>query len=705
MPRPAIANRQAALKLVDEVFIVLTPISCPVKVRIRTAGWKERRCRETSPWRRRSVAADPAFGDCGWSQLRVQPIGGHGFPRTLRDTGRHEAGMGRHDPRTDHPVEWRARRIALGGAQCRHPVHDGFGLAHHGPQCRAYGRGDGDRGPHHFRGVGIHAGFRADRGPRRVRHPSPSGPSAPDHTEPARPFHRQAGWTPDPRLPHAAARRRRSARPRLRPVSFERGSGHPVHRKAGRQPDRRPLDGAGQPPCRGPVRPPCRNRHRSARPGNLPGDAEGIPAAGGHAGGNHLAVRLRVRVPAQHGLPGASGQRLAPEPGTAKSTTRGSILPGVTGPGAYQVSPRYGIIVAVNIETREAIGGWIGRLPVFFLLDLVLSGGGAALSAILYRQVTRRRRAMFELAEANAGLEQRVVERTAALQRSEERLTAFVSTARDAMLVVDGSGTIQFVNPAATILFGHAAEDLIGRTIDLLLPCQVSDLQDPGYFARHGMGERAGVRELMARHRSGVEFPVELTLGASHSDGETIYVGVLRDIRERKLQEERLWELANLDPLTGLLNRRAFMERGTALLEEVWRQGQPVSVLMIDADHFKSINDGFGHQAGDDVLRMLADILQTAVRSGDLLGRLGGEEFAIILPGADGPDADRIAERLLADVRQARVPVPGRMLAITISIGISVMRRRSTLDDLLATADQALYAAKTAGRDRRAVAA
>lgn len=168
---------------------------------------------------------------------------------------------------------------------------------------------------------------------------------------------------------------------------------------------------------------------------------------------------------------------------------------------------------------------------------------------------------------------------------------------------------------------------------------------------------------------------------------------------------ERLWELANLDPLTGLLNRRAFMERGTALLEEVWRQGQPVSVLMIDADHFKSINDGFGHQAGDDVLRMLADILQTAVRSGDLLGRLGGEEFAIILPGADGPDADRIAERLLADVRQARVPVPGRMLAITISIGISVMRRRSTLDDLLATADQALYAAKTAGRDRRAVAA
>jgi len=393
------------------------------------------------------------------------------------------------------------------------------------------------------------------------------------------------------------------------------------------------------------------------------------------------------------------------EPGTATTTTRGSILPGVAGPGAYQVSPRYGIIAAANIETREAIGGWLGRLPVFFLLDLVLSAGGAVLSAALYRQFTRRRRALLQLAEANARLEQRVEERTAALQRSEERLTAFVSTVRDAMLVVDGTGTIQFLNPAATTLFGYAAEDLIGRTIDLLLPCQLRDLHDPGHFACHGMGEQAGVRELMARHRSGVEFPVELTLGASHSEGEAIYVGVLRDIRERKLQEEKLWELANLDPLTGLLNRRAFMERGAALQEEVWQQGRPVSVLMIDADHFKSINDGFGHQAGDDVLRMLADILQTAVRGGDLLGRLGGEEFAIILPGADGPDADRIAERLLADVRQARVAVPGRMLAITVSIGISTMRRCSTLDDLLAAADQALYAAKTAGRDRRAIAA
>ncbi|WP_042694812.1 diguanylate cyclase [Azospirillum sp. B506] len=395
----------------------------------------------------------------------------------------------------------------------------------------------------------------------------------------------------------------------------------------------------------------------------------------------------------------------AQNPAAIVTTTRGSILPGIVGPGAYRASPRYGIIAAANIETGEAIAGWLSRLPVFFVLDLVLCGGGAALSVILYRQVTRRRRAMQELAEANASLEKRVAERTTALQRSEARLTAFVTTARDAMLVVDGFGRIQFLNPAATALFGYADADMNGRSIDLLVPSRLNDHWDPEGFANSGSGQAGAVRELVARHRSGAEFPVELTLGVSHSEDGSIYVGVLRDIRERKLQEERLWQLANLDPLTGLLNRRAFMERGTVLLEEEWRRGGTASILMIDADHFKSINDGFGHQAGDDVLRVLAGILGTAVRGGDLIGRLGGEEFAIVLPGADGANADRIAERLLADVRQARVPVPGGLLTVTVSIGISVAGRRSTLDQLLATADRALYAAKTAGRDRRAVAA
>lgn len=400
----------------------------------------------------------------------------------------------------------------------------------------------------------------------------------------------------------------------------------------------------------------------------------------------------------------------SPTPGAVAASRRVSVMPDVVGPGAYQVSPRYGIVTAVAISTPDAIANWLSRLPAYFALDVALSGGGAVLSAILYRQVVRRRRAMQDLAEANARLEQRVAERTAALRRSEQRLTTFLATVRDAMLVMDANGTVQFLNPAATALFGYPADDMIGRSVDIVLPRLPDDpaaLSGSGCFDAHGWSRPGASHELVARHRSGVEFPVELTLGHSESDGEVIHVGVLRDIRERKLQEERLWRLANLDALTGLPNRRAFMERGTALLEAGWRQGSPVSVLMIDADHFKAINDSFGHQVGDDVLRALAGILGSAVRSGDLLGRLGGEEFAMILAGTDGSGAEHVAERLLADVREARVPVPGsrRELTLTVSIGISVSGRRCRLDDLLAAADRALYVAKNAGRDRQASAA
>ena len=400
----------------------------------------------------------------------------------------------------------------------------------------------------------------------------------------------------------------------------------------------------------------------------------------------------------------------SPVPGITAASRRVSLIPDLAGPGAYEVSPRYGIIAVAAIGTPDAIAGWLDRLPVYFALDVVLSGGGAVLSAILYRQVTRRRRAMQDLSDANARLEQRVAERTAALRRSEQRLSAFLATARDAMLVMDGSGTVQFLNPAATALFGYPADDVIGRSVDLILPRLPDDpsaLTGAGRFDAYGRSRPGSGHELVARHRSGVDFPVELTLGRSESDGDVILVGVLRDIRERKLQEERLWQLANLDALTGLLNRRAFMERGSALLEAGWRQGSPVSVLMIDADHFKAINDGFGHQTGDAVLRALAGILGSSVRSCDLLGRLGGEEFAMILPGTDGGGAEQVAERLLADVRAARVPVPGsgRELTVTVSIGITVSRHRCRLDDLLAAADRALYAAKSAGRNRLASAA
>lgn len=157
---------------------------------------------------------------------------------------------------------------------------------------------------------------------------------------------------------------------------------------------------------------------------------------------------------------------------------------------------------------------------------------------------------------------------------------------------------------------------------------------------------------------------------------------------------------ASVDALTGVLNRRAIMDGGGAFVKRLVAAGRGVSVLMIDLDHFKSINDRLGHAVGDLVLREFGALLTRIVRGEDLVGRLGGEEFCIVLPGCDGTQALRVAERL----RMACAAETGRDTAgtpITISIGVAVAcARASTFGGLLRLADGALYGAKADGRNR-----
>lgn len=157
-----------------------------------------------------------------------------------------------------------------------------------------------------------------------------------------------------------------------------------------------------------------------------------------------------------------------------------------------------------------------------------------------------------------------------------------------------------------------------------------------------------------------------------------------------------LLRLATLDALTELPNRRAFFDRAG----EATRRGgseQPVSVLMLDIDHFKRVNDTFGHDAGDEVLRAVAEVLRS--RPG-LAARLGGEEFAVLLEGWDLLDAYQEAERLRQLVLQRPIAVCGRVIPVTVSIGVAEHGHGQTVDRLLKQADVALYAAKTGGRNR-----
>jgi diguanylate cyclase (GGDEF)-like protein/PAS domain S-box-containing protein len=194
-------------------------------------------------------------------------------------------------------------------------------------------------------------------------------------------------------------------------------------------------------------------------------------------------------------------------------------------------------------------------------------------------------------------------------------------------------------------------------------------------------------------------------------DGRALrLVGTRQDITRTKQTEQLLRELAHTDALTGIHNRRSFIERATDELVIAGRHGHPVSLLMMDLDHFKGINDQHGHAGGDSVLRTFVRSARMVMRKSDIFGRVGGEEFAALLPhtGLDG--ARTIAERLLQQTRgHPAVLGSGMAVDYTVSVGVATATRESALDPagidlLMAAADHALYRAKSQGRDRLEIA-
>ncbi|HEY6986309.1 MAG TPA: GGDEF domain-containing protein [Rhodanobacteraceae bacterium] len=164
---------------------------------------------------------------------------------------------------------------------------------------------------------------------------------------------------------------------------------------------------------------------------------------------------------------------------------------------------------------------------------------------------------------------------------------------------------------------------------------------------------------------------------------------------------EQLSRLAMLDPLTGVFNRRTFEERAQHVIAAAARDGRPLSLLAVDIDHFKDVNDEFGHAGGDEALRLVVALMRETLAEGQILSRIGGEEFAVLLPGADEDEARATAERLRRHLENSPVDVEGRELNLKISAGVATLGTGTeTLAILLRAADRALYAAKRAGRNR-----
>jgi diguanylate cyclase (GGDEF)-like protein len=160
--------------------------------------------------------------------------------------------------------------------------------------------------------------------------------------------------------------------------------------------------------------------------------------------------------------------------------------------------------------------------------------------------------------------------------------------------------------------------------------------------------------------------------------------------------------LASLDPLTGAYNRRTFHEAAERTLALARRAGQPLSIIMIDIDHFKDLNDQHGHRLGDEVLRVLAEVIRTQLRKEDLLTRFGGEEFCVMLPQVPGPGAVVVAGRIRKAVCAEPIRIDGHEMPVTVSAGVAARLDEGpeSLEDLLGRADQALSLAKNRGRNR-----
>ena len=269
-------------------------------------------------------------------------------------------------------------------------------------------------------------------------------------------------------------------------------------------------------------------------------------------------------------------------------------------------------------------------------------------------------------------------------------------------VVIHKDGIVLDANVAMAALVGWPQEALIGRSVyDLVTTAGHPLLRARFASIREGFGPEGGDQtlELNLRHADGSEIPVEILARTMPLDAGNARVVAVRDIRERKAAEERIRYMAHHDALTSLPNRTLFQDRLTQALARAKRSGATVSVLCLDLDRFKAVNDLNGHAAGDELLRLTAERLTRALRADDTVARLGGDEFAIIQVGVSHPDGPAIlAERLVKELAQP-FDLGGQQTVVGTSIGIALFPSDGANgEDLVRAADTALYRAKESGR-------
>lgn len=352
------------------------------------------------------------------------------------------------------------------------------------------------------------------------------------------------------------------------------------------------------------------------------------------------------------------------------------------------VAPGFGLVakedtVDAYAPIRNALGTGV---PLILLVTLL---GGSLMAWQLAPLVARLRRTERQASEARAKTE------------------AIMHAVGDAIITIDHRGQMQAVNDAAHRIFGYGEGELVGRSVSMLMPAASRDAHEE----RLAGGAGGGVARLVGTANAhvnglrsdGTKFPLELTLNVVPQPGHPIFVGVMRDVTERRAMEDKLSQMAQFDSLTRLPNRALFMDRLETAMGRAGRSGRALVVMFLDLDGFKAINDTLGHRAGDEVLVQIAERLASVIRRVDTVARLGGDEFTILLEELAHPDEDSraIAAKILAVLRLP-MTANGQKVNVTTSVGLVLYEPEGhsiTASDLLSRADSAMYSAKRAGKD------
>ena len=289
----------------------------------------------------------------------------------------------------------------------------------------------------------------------------------------------------------------------------------------------------------------------------------------------------------------------------------------------------------------------------------------------------------------------------AQLRASEQNFRRLFDSLQDVYYRTNAQGVVQHVGPGVRRVLGYEPHEIEGRTAESYYPHSTD--RDAFKAAILADGEVSDFPGQMVR-RDGQVIDISISSHAlyDHAGNFAGVEGIYRDATQRKNLERELQRLATTDMLTGIANRRAFLETAESAYAHSCHSGEPLTLLMLDLDHFKAINDRYGHLEGDRALVAFAQAVKSQLRASDAVGRLGGEEVGVLLPLTTLAEGLEAAHRILQSVRALQLSDDtGQAYRITTSLGVGAFRQNDrSLRDMLDRADQALYLAKHRGRDQ-----